>query len=178
MSIEKITPEEDLQKQTIDAVREGTALPTPEGLRDPEIVQAFKDRLDGMSAEEFENFSDEFQQLSSEVMDEIKNGDGKITSVFLSTRGNKLIKHLATYFSMATAASAGAALVIGKPELALLATLSSLYMGFQAIDSATREQIGIENLDKVKRNVEPLLETLKQAANEREDSDYLVDNKQ
>lgn len=178
MNIEKLTPQQDetLRKQTIDAVGEGTALPTFEGMYDPEIAKAFQDRLNDMSPEEFEEFSEEFVQLSTEVMNEIANGDGGVTSVFESINGTRLLKHLAKYFGLGMAAFAGGSLVGGAPGLVVLGSaVMSLIMGSEVISNATLERIGRQKLDSVKRSSLSLVNALEQALEEREDLKYLVD---
>jgi hypothetical protein len=173
MNIEKMTPQQDetLRKQTIDAVTEGTALPTFEGMYDPEIAQAFKDRLNEMSPEEFEEFSEEFVRLSTEVMDEIINGDESATSIFESINGTQLLKHLAKYFGLGFAAIAGGLHVAGASGLEVLGTaVMSLYMGSEAISNATLERIGRQKLDSVKRNSISLAKALEQVLDERENS--------
>lgn len=56
-----------LKEETVDAVKEGTALPTREGLNDPEILEAFEERLLSMNEDEVLQLENELKACAEEL---------------------------------------------------------------------------------------------------------------
>ena len=169
MNMERIPKDKDeiLREQTIEAVGEGTAMPTYEGMYDPEIAEAFKERLEEMSPEEFAVFTAEFQELTDEALREIRSGDTQnFDTTINSVTFNKVIKHIHTSLALGAAGLTGAALLGGAPVLGTtVVALFAVLQAYGALGAERRQQLGEAKVAHAEQNIQSLLDAIEEASN-------------
>ena len=175
MSLEGISPEkkEDLRAQTLEAVQSGAALPTYEGMQDPEIAEAFRTHLENMSKEEFEAFCDDFTNVAMEALQFIANGDNeKVLTQMESVSGYQIQKVLLSLSTIGFSAAFGTAVVTGGPGWGVAITgLIALTSALKTLGASKQEQLGRNTIERAKKATYSLIDAMEEVQKRKEFSE-------
>jgi hypothetical protein len=164
MSYEKLTPIQNkvLREQTIDAVKEGTALPVYEGMQDQEIIAAFRERLENMSKAEFDELGEELMSNSDELVKQIAEGDGSLSDWLHSVKGNGFQIKIGMPGTILATIMTGLALNTGSTALSTLTAFNTLLIAWLTKAALKEGQHGVDKIKQIRKNTEALVETMMQ----------------